>query len=322
MKILKLSNDFTPIRKGIYFNIDTEDTTPTNLIVEIIDSSTSEVIATQQLREVTSAKVNIAPYLTKFEEHKPMQNFCTSILSAPCAHYNVRVDGVESEEVVVSVNNVESEETPTIISTMPNSRRISRGESDEVLIFSESGIDIGVEITADTGEVFNLEHRTTSGANILTISTEDFGANTHTLEVVLYCDGEIFGSLHYQVSPPLKTATRLAWLSDKGSIERYSFPVSHKLNRSVERNTVLTTDGIQTSHCRTKEVLSLISRYEPSATIAALAQILSSKKVWREHCGKLERVKVETHTIEHNLFGEPDCAHIDICTLNEEERVW
>ena len=322
MKITKLSNNFAPIRKGIYFNIDTEGTTPTNLIVEIIDSSTSEVIATQQLREVISAKVNIAPYLTKFEEHQPMQNFCTSISSAPCARYNVRVDGVESEEITVSVNCVEIEEVPTIISTMPGTRRISRGESDEVLIISEEGRNIGIEITADTGEVLNLEHRTTSGANILTISTEDFGANTHTLEVVLYCEGEMFGSLHYQVSPPLKTATRLAWLSDKGSIERYSFPVSHKLNRSVEKGTILTPNGVQNTRCRTKQTLSLVSRFEPSATIAALAQIASSTRVWRECCGEWESVEVETRSIEHNLFGEPDSIYIEICTLNKEERVW
>ena len=78
MKITKLSKNFTPLNKGIYFGIDTESDTPTTLTVEIIDSSTTEVIATQQLREVTSAKVNIAPYLPRFEEYKPMQNCCTS----------------------------------------------------------------------------------------------------------------------------------------------------------------------------------------------------------------------------------------------------
>ena len=64
MKITKLSDNFTPIHKGIYFGIETEESAPTNLEVEIIDSSTSEIVATQQLREVTSATINIAPYLS------------------------------------------------------------------------------------------------------------------------------------------------------------------------------------------------------------------------------------------------------------------
>lgn len=322
MKITKLSNDFTPIRKGIYFNIDTEGTTPTNLVVEVIDSSTLEVVATQQLREVTSAKVNIAPYLPRFEEYKPMQKFCTAISGAPCAHYKIRVDSVESEVITISVNNIEVEETPTIISTMPNSRRISHGECDEVLIITGEGRDITAEITADTGEQITLEHHATTGTNILTISTEDFGTNIHTLEIVLRCDGEAFGSLRYHVTPPLKTATRLAWLSDKGTIERYSFPVSHKAKRSVERSAIHTIDGVQTTQCRTKQTLSLISRFESSATIEALAQIISSTKVWRVCGDKLERVEVVTSASEQNLFGEPDCICIDISTLNEEERIW
>ena len=322
MKITKLSNDYDPIRKGIYFNIDTEESEPTTIIVEIVDASTAEVVATQQLREVVSANVNIAPYLPKFEERKPVQKLRTAISGAPCAHYKVIVNGIESEVVTVSVNNIEAVDMPTIISTMPDTRRISRDESDEVLILSGEGRDILVEITADNGEQLNLEHITTTGANILTISAEDFGANLHSLKVVIYCEGEKFGSLRYVVSPPIKTATRLAWLSDKGSIERYSFPVSHKVKHSAEKSTILTTEGVQTTKCRTKQVLSLASRFEPSDTITALAQIASSTKVWRECGGELESVEVVTPSIEQNIFGTPDSIYIDICTLNEEERVW
>jgi hypothetical protein len=322
MKITKLSNDFAPIDKGIFFNIDTEDSTPATIIVEIVDSLTSEVVATQQLRKITSARVNIAPYLPQFKEYEPMQNYCTAFSVAPYARYKIRVDSVESEDITVSVNKVEIENTPTIISTMPSIRRISHGECDEVLVFAGEERDIYAEITADTGEQLNLEHHTTSGANILTISTKDFGADIHTLEVVLYCEDEVFGSLRYRVTPPIKTATRLAWLSDKGSIERYSFPVTHKTKQTVERRTIITTEGPQTSQCHTKQVLSLASRFEPSDTIAALAQIASSTKVWREHNGALESIEVATQTIEQDLFGAPDSLCIDICTLNKKEGIW
>lgn len=322
MKITKLSNNFTPLRKGIFFNIDTEGSEPQNILVEIIDSTTSEVIATQQLREITSARVNIAPYLAQFEDNRPMQSFCIAFSEAPSAHYKVRVDSVESEVVTVSVNNIEVGYVPAIISTMPNSRRISHGECDEVLIISEVGRKIYAEITADTGEQLCIEHLATSGANILAISTEDFGADIHTLEVVLYCEDEVFGSLHYLVYPPIKTATRLAWLSDNGSIERYSFPVTHKVKSEIEKRTIITTEGVQATQCRTTQRLSLASRFEPSDTITAIAQIASSTRVWRERGSGLERVEVTTHSVEQNLFDKPDCLCVDICTLNEEERVW
>ena len=322
MKITKLSNNFTPLRKGIFFNIDTEESAPKNIIVEIIDLISSEVIATQQLREVTSAEVNIAPYLARLEDNRPMQSFCTAFSEAPYARYKIRVDNTESEAVTVSINNIEIGDMPTIISTMPNSRRISYGEGDEVLIISGKKSTICAKITSDTGECINLEHHTTIGANVLTVSTENFDTEIRSLEVVLSCDNKVFGTLHYRVSPPIKTATRLAWLSDKGSIERYSFPITHKVKNEVEKRTIITTEGVQSVHCRTKQKLSLASRFEPSDTISALAQIASSTKVWIERGRELERAEVTTLSVEQNLFNKPDCLCIDICTLNEEERIW
>lgn len=322
MKITKLSKNFTPLNKGIYIGIDTESDTPTTLTVEIIDSSTTEVIATQQLREVTSAKVNIAPYLPRFEEYKPMQNCCTSLVEVPCARYSICVEGIESESVTVSVNEVEMGEATIILTAMPMSRRISLGECDEVLMLTDCNSNIRAEITSDTGEQLYIEHYSEMGATRLIISTEDFGTDIHTLDIALYCEDEIFGTLHYSVVPALKSATRLAWLSDKGSIEQYTFPISHKANRVVERKSIVTSEGVKTAHCRTRHNNSLASRFEPAATVAALAQIISATKVWVVDGVEAKGVEVTSHTIEQDIFGTPESICIDISTLNEEEVVW
>ena len=322
MKITKLSNNFTPLNQGVYFDIDTEDNTPTTLMVEIIDTSTAEVIATQQLREVTSAKVNIAPYLPRFEDYNPVQNCCTSLSEVPYAQYNIRVEDIESESVTVSVNKIEMGEVPIILTAMPLSRRITRGECDEVLVLTDCDCNISAKITSDTGEQLYIEHYSEMGATRLAISTADFGTDIQTLDIVLYCEGEMFGTLHYSVVPALKSATRLAWLSDKGSIEQYTFPISHKANRAVERRDIVTSEGVKTAHCRTRHNNSLASRFEPAATIAALAQIISATKVWVVDGVEARGVEVTSHTIEQDIFGTPESICIDISTLNEEEVVW
>lgn len=322
MKITKLSNDFAPIHKGIYFDINTEESVPTNILVEIINSSTSEIVATQQLRGVSSAKVNIAPYLPRFEEYKPMQNCCSTLSEAPCARYKVRINEIESEEIVVSVNTVEVEGEPTIITAMPQLRQISHGEYDELLIITGGNKNIYAEVTSDTGEQLHIEHYSATGASRLTLHTEDFGSDIHTLDITLFCNGELFGSLHYTMVSPLKTATRLVWLSEKGSFERYTFPVSHKVQHLVEKGAVATSEGVQATHCNTKQTYSLLSRIEPNATTACLARIISAPKVWIEYHDALESVEVVTHTIEQNLFDTPNCICIDICTLKEEEHTW
>ena len=68
MKITKISNDFTPLSEGIFFGVNSESREPSDLVVEVVDVATDEVVAVQQLRGVIEAHVNIAPYLNRFAE--------------------------------------------------------------------------------------------------------------------------------------------------------------------------------------------------------------------------------------------------------------
>ena len=65
--------------------------------------------------------------------------------------------------------------------------------------------------------------------------------------------------------------------------------------------------------------ITLISRYEPSATVEALAQIIASPKVWIEQSEGSREVMVLTSTIESDLFGEPACIALDISEWSREE---
>lgn len=317
MKIVKLSHDFTPLREGILFGIDTETDEPSELEVKIIEIATGEVIATKLLRNATTATINIAPYIEFLEEYCPASNQC-SFEEAPTASYKICVGDSLSEEVIVSVNRCTIDSTPAVVSSLPNTRRIARGEEDEVLILAEQGKTIYAEIVADTGEMLHLESHTSTGATILTIATDDFDTAISTLDIALYCDGEEFGRLHYSVTAPLKTSTRLAWVSDSGAIERYSFPSTHKSKRLADKQTIAHSDGVVATQGRAKQFLSLCSRIEPAATVAALAEIASSPKVWIEHDGAWHSVEVVTPQVEYNLFGEPSLLHFDICLWQKE----
>ena len=148
MKIVKLSHDFTPLREGILFGIDTETDEPSELEVKIIEMATGEVIATKLLRNATTATINIAPYIEFLEEYCPASNQC-SFEEAPTASYKICVGDSLSEEVIVSVNRCTIDSTPAVVSSLPNTRRIARGEEDEVLILAEQGKTIYAEIVAD-----------------------------------------------------------------------------------------------------------------------------------------------------------------------------
>lgn len=322
MKINKLSDNFTPIYEGIFFEIDTESDTPSEVVVEIIDAKSYEVIATQLLRGVISARVNIAPYLNRFGNYAPSTLRQTSIAEAPSATYKIRVNDIESEDITVSVNRCRITATPAIVTSFPFSRRVSYGERDELLIVVDKGQTIYAEVASDTGETLHLEYLSPSGIAILTLSPEDFESEIGSLELTLYCDGEGFGTVHYSVKSQRRGATRLVWLSDCGTIERYTFPASQKRSYSAEKRTILTTEGVCSVQGHHKETISLASRFEPSATIAAMAQIASAPKVWLEQNGATELVEVATSDIGYNIFGEPSQIVLNICRWQKEVAIW
>ena len=318
MKITKFSENFTPLHEEILFGIDSETETPSDLIVEIINVTNGEVVATQRLYNAVSATVNIAPYIAHTEEYAPTQHHQTIITQAPVATYKIRVGDIESEEIVVSVNHCAIDSLPAIATVFPNNRRIAPGENDELLILADKGKRIYVEMVADTGEALHLEELSSSEAMRLIISTEDFGTNIHSFDVALYCEGAKFGALHYVVAPSIKTSTRLAWISDYGTIEQYTFPLSHAAKRVADKQIIATDNGVVATKCQTKQFISLSSRYEPRATIQALTQIVSATKVWVKQNESWNLVEVVTPHLEYNLFGEPNHLCLDICLWQKE----
>lgn len=321
MRINKLSDNLTPLDEGVIFGINTESDSAEEIMVEVIDAVADEVVAEVRLHNAISTTINIAPYIARLSGYAPATTRYTSFAEAPVARYKIRIDEVESEEVVVSINNHKIGSTPALVSDFPTSRRLAKGENDEVLFVAEAGKIVVAELTANTGETLHLEYLPTTELSTLIISLEDFDSDIETLDVALYSEDEVFARLHYTVVPATKSATRLAWLSECGAIEQYTFPVSHQVKHSTEKQSVMTSRGVCSAHHKTKFTISLCSRFEPRATLKALAQIISSPKVWMLHKGGYELVEVATTNIEYNLFGEPSFLHLDIC-LWQKEVVW
>ncbi len=313
MKLTKISNNFTPINEGIFFGIDTETDEPTDLTVEIVDARNGQIVATQLLRSVTYAEVNIAPYVEQFSAYQPSTHKFATIVEAPTASYYIRIGSELSESIILSVNQTAPTKS-SIVSSMPKTRRISYGEGDELLLLVDAGDTLTVDITTDMGDGSSLEYITERGVASLFISTKEFSEETHSINVEIARNGELLGALCYHLIPSHKESVRLAWLSDLGSIERYTFPIVTKVERMTRKNTICTSNGrevVESSYARNA---SLISRYEPKPIIEALAHIISSTKVWIEEEGKFTGIEVLSSELTHNLFGEPCCVELSIAT--------
>jgi len=192
MKLTKISNNFTPINEGIFFGIDTETDEPTDLTVEIVDARNGQIVATQLLRSVTYAEVNIAPYVEQFSAYQPSTHKFATIVEAPTASYYIRIGSELSESIILSVNQTAPTKS-SIVSSMPNTRRISYGEGDELLLLVDAGDTLTVDITTDMGDGSSLEYITERGVASLFISTKEFSEETHSINVEIARNGELLG---------------------------------------------------------------------------------------------------------------------------------
>ena len=319
MRLEKLSNNFTPLREGILFGIDTESDIPTDVLVEIVDDSTNEVVAVQQLRGIVTGEVNIAPYIPDFAGYVPTTESHIHFCEAPVATYRIRIGEVISEPISVSVNNESASALPSLHSAMPRSRSISYGETDELLLLGNKGADYEVTITADTGEALYFDYLSPAGAAILCISTEDFGTDPHSLEVDIHCDGVSLGLLHYRLRPRYNSSARVAWLSRKGSIEYYTFLVTSKALLTSQKSCIETLKGRHLVASSSECEMTLVSRYEPRETIQALAEMVCSSMVWLEIDDGWAEVVITSTNVEYNLFGEPDNLRVNLCIWSNKE---
>ena len=319
MKLTKNSPNFTPLHQGLLFGIDTEADLPSDLVVEIIDVSSNEVTATQQLRGVVSAEVNVAPYLRRFTEYQPTTSK-TGFEDAPTRACAIRVGEELSETLLVSINK-SSQSVPAVVTTMPDMRRISPGESDELLLLVEAGDNLVANIETDTGETLTIDYTTVSGAVIFSIFADDFDAEANSIVVEILRNGEYLTSLHYTLHAAYKSSCRLAWISDEGAIEHYTFPIVAKCASKSDKRYIGSGEHRRMVRASFESELSLLSRYEPSAIIESLIRIISSERVWIEQSGRCREVAVVTSAIDSNLFGEPDRIELVISEWSREEAM-
>ena len=318
MRFTSTPQNFTPIEQGLVFAFTTDNSTPATVVVEIVDCSDESVIATLRLHNVTTAEVDIAPYIAPFAERKPLKYSTSTLQEAPTALYKVRVDDVESAELLVSLNRSKVV-APAVVTTMSSQCRLACGECDELLLFAEEGSDLEIVMSTDTGEELRLE-KVSSGAEMLTVVADDFGEACRRIDVAVLCDGSEVASLCYNIVAPSGRGVRLAWLSSEGSIERYTFPVTHSITLNAERERVGDGEILRTVACRSESRLEVASRYEPRATIAALSEIVTSSRVWLVADEDIE-VDVVTATTTQSLFGEPSAVVLSLRLWQREEAL-
>lgn len=270
-------------------------------VVEVnILHSDGEVIARKNLYGVKSVTaVDIAPYLR--------QKMVPTVVSAPDsagvvdAPYNidVRVEvlGVESESRHFVAAKIEGDEPVVLLGEQIKHRTMTYDEFDTIGLVKKS--DCLLEVVIDAFDKsspigylnFEVEEL---GQKVVYVNPREFDATLRSMVVTILCDGEPVETIEYEVRKNLSTAERIGWLNGHLAPEFYTFPLRKSLLIEATRRRMASIWGKEAAAVEQHNELKLISAYEPEAQIKALANILSSPKVWLQRGGEAEAVELAT----------------------------
>ncbi len=260
------------------FGLDTAMTVD----LRIMDAADGALLSVRRFADTLGEEVDIAPVLRRHFTAEPLSG---ETALHPIDRRMIAVDvslhdaadgallvAAPTSAFVASVLPVEN---MLFATTMPCERTMAPNESDELILMLHK--DSIVTITAVRGR-----ERTTkslaapvTGVLVLHVAAADFeGAEQLVVEV----GGK--PRVCYTLLPVPQDSVRLAWRTECGSIERYTFPVVAEVSVAAERSRAEGCEGRMVAASSATRSRRLISAYERQEVAAALAGIITSPQVW------------------------------------------
>ena len=278
------------------------------------DADTGQVIAARRLHldAAATARFDTAPLLRRTMMLCPTAG-ATGLAAADDAMFRVRMRvGTTVTEPVRLLCTLPEWNALTCISVMPRQRTIRYGESDRLMFFSLSDFTVRVETrtadgkTAETSYSWNGD----GGLVVLRLRTGDFDPDTCSICV------RISGSTvaEYAVVPPEGSRMRIAWRSELGTVEHYTFPVVARRTAVGGTAAVTLAGGVCTVAGTAHDETVLKSHCEPAAVVDMLAAIARSPQVWAvdDETEEYVSVAVVTQQVVTRSFGEPSNVELTV----------
>lgn len=324
MTFTTVPNDYASFRGPLNYAF-TLDGEARDVVVRIFDADTNTVIGRKQLYGITSAEIDIAPYIRqRLQPQLPPAIASTMLISLPMqTSVLVEVEGVASPSRTFIASEIDTSQPFCLLSGQMLSRTMTRDEFDIVSLYFSPEVEAEVVV-----EFFGQEHEmlafTPSEAGIcsVVVTARRAAEGVQKVRLTAYVDDATACEIIYTLRPNLPTARRLAWLNHYFAPEFYTFPLRKGVLIKATRKCMENMWGREAAALESENELKLISAYEPRAQIEALCGILSSPKVWLAEGNALEQVELLTDRILTAPCAQMGMVEVDIRAAEEGVRLW
>lgn len=278
MYTIKSPDNFSSFAESVEFTVTTDDSSLSSVVVTLVDAMTEQVISSRRLPlSGGSATTDFAPLLRRIFALQPVAGVTGLAAEEECnAHIKLKVGSIISPTITCVA--APHEGIARCITTMPVKRRIGIAECDSLLMFLPERATISLDVVTPSGvDTQDFEWEGDGGMVVLRLRMSDFPSDTE--QVTARLNGVVVAEWQVESSSE-SPSVRLAWRTPHGSLEHYTFPTIDEQASVVERHSIRTESGAVTTSVERMTEMTISSRYEPLATVAALSGILSSPQVW------------------------------------------
>ncbi len=263
-------------------------TDETDLLIEIQDARTDELLGVKKLYSSKEISLNVAPIF--FSTMMPVPEYFSTLTFGSTTYGFPKIlltDGEFSSDALYFTYAKEQVSERDMLTTMPLSRILRPGECDLIYFVTPEQsavrfIILGVNFENDVNEeIMSISSNGSDQVVILNIAADEFIKSYDIITVEADNSDQIY-TVNYTLCEQIPNSYRVAWISQSGSIEQYTFPQ-------------VVSKSYLSSGATTK---TLLSSYGSQAEVEALAQIVSSPKVWHFEDGEFTEIEVLTTEVE------------------------
>ena len=204
-----------------------------------------------------------------------------------------------------------------LLSSLPSSRLIAQGEYEQLLFILATPQRFTLSInSAPQPEKVDLGIAP-KGLVQFILAADDFPK----AESITLCWNDRPTCSFLRIHRP-QGSVRVAWLSEAGSIEQYTFPTVAKRTLQIQKTRIHTPNNIRLRSSAT-QLTTLRSAYETDDWIEAIADIARSESVWRILPEREPQpLLVHTNQLTTHRHGTLSCIELDVSSAQNPDSQW
>lgn len=324
MKFTSIPEAYSSFREPLIYALDTESTTPRDVELKIMNRTTGEEIGRKRLYGITTAEVDIAPYLRSASQPTLPQSIteCGQIECGTTIKVVVEAEGVSSSSRNFVAASVDQEALYMLLTSQQLHRTMERDDFDIIPYFTWPDIVVSFDVEFIGNGTERITITPPSGGQRAVAVTARGREGVDTIRVTVKVDGRADTTIEYTLQPNLRGARRVAWLNKHLSPEVYTFPLRKGVLIEATRHHMESIWGREAAAVESRSELKLLSAYEPERQLKALAEILTSPRVWLVEGANIKNVELTTERVMLSPSEEMGIIEVDIRAAEEGVLLW